>query len=207
MNESLKNNEEKSPSMDQILQSIRGVISNKSEISTDATTEEILELTEIVNPDGTSISEIIEEDNDILNYIDNTIGVDKDKNDIGKEEKNQKNSENKINENQQIDTKAEKNIIHNQNDKKIFDESLKLKNRLISDEAASASSEALKFLVKTVSRPISDGLAFRSGNTVEDLVIELIKPYLSKWLDSNLPNIVKHLVEKEIQKLIPKDED
>lgn len=76
---------------------------------------------------------------------------------------------------------------------------------LISKEVASESSKVLMDLVKAVEKPSSDGLKFRNGTTLEQLVIELIKPDLSKWLDENLPNIVKHVVEKEIRKLIPKD--
>ncbi len=34
--------------------------------------------------------------------------------------------------------------------------------------------------------------------TIENVVIELIKPYLQHWIDENLSRIVKNLVEKEI---------
>jgi cell pole-organizing protein PopZ len=73
---------------------------------------------------------------------------------------------------------------------------------LISEAAAHEASDAMKDLLnKTSIRNHSDGLSFRSGITVEDLVIETMKPYLTKWLDDNLPSIVKNLVQKEIQKL------
>lgn len=80
-------------------------------------------------------------------------------------------------------------------------------SRLISVENAAASAQPLKALLKTVSKAHADGLPFRSGTTVEDLVIEILKPQLSEWLNQNLPALVKHVVEKEIKKLIPRDDD
>ena len=78
---------------------------------------------------------------------------------------------------------------------------------LITEENATASAEAMKLLLKSVSKQHTDGLSFRSGTTVEDLVIELLKPQLSEWLNHHLPGLVKHVVEKEIQKLIPREDD
>ncbi|RST70849.1 DUF2497 domain-containing protein [Candidatus Aquarickettsia rohweri] len=41
---------------------------------------------------------------------------------------------------------------------------------------------------------------------IEELVKEVLKPELKKWLNKNLPVIVRELVEKEIKKIIPKNE-
>ena len=41
---------------------------------------------------------------------------------------------------------------------------------------------------------------------IEELVKESLKPELKKWLNKNLPIIVRQLVEKEIKKIIPKNE-
>ncbi len=38
---------------------------------------------------------------------------------------------------------------------------------------------------------------------LEDLVIELLRPQLSQWLDKNLQFLVRQLIEKEIQRLMP----
>lgn len=40
-----------------------------------------------------------------------------------------------------------------------------------------------------------------SGNTLEDLVRELLKPMLREWLDQNLPPVVERMVAKEIARL------
>ena len=40
-----------------------------------------------------------------------------------------------------------------------------------------------------------------SGNTLEDLVRELLRPMLKQWLDENLPGIVERMVAKEMARL------
>ncbi|MDG1286412.1 MAG: DUF2497 domain-containing protein [Rickettsiales bacterium] len=47
----------------------------------------------------------------------------------------------------------------------------------------------------------SDGLAMRSGTSVEDLMIEAMRPMLKAWLDENLPAVVERVVQKEVKKL------
>lgn len=77
--------------------------------------------------------------------------------------------------------------------------------KLISEEVASASVDTLSKLARAAEpEPIeSSGLKFsESGRTVDDLVVELIRPMLREWLDRNLPTIVERLVQKEIRKLV-----
>jgi hypothetical protein len=40
-----------------------------------------------------------------------------------------------------------------------------------------------------------------SGRSVEELVIELLRPQLKEWLDQNLAPLVERVVEQEIKKL------
>jgi len=49
-----------------------------------------------------------------------------------------------------------------------------------------------------------DGLS--KETTIHEIVVALLKPELKRWLDKNLPTIVKHAVDKEIKKIIPKNE-
>lgn len=78
---------------------------------------------------------------------------------------------------------------------------------LLSDETRKASSAMMKSLSEskkpTPSPVISavPSLEFRSGHTVEDLVMEALKPMLKEWLDTNLLQIVEKLVQKEIDKI------
>ncbi len=77
---------------------------------------------------------------------------------------------------------------------------------IINDAVAATSRQTLKNFMKMTEKNDIDTLKLRSGNTVEDIIIELIKPQLSDWLNKNLPSLVTSVVEKEIKKLVPKDE-
>lgn len=44
--------------------------------------------------------------------------------------------------------------------------------------------------------------AFASGNTVEKMVMDMLRPMMKSWLDANLPVIVDRIVEREVRKLI-----
>ncbi len=74
---------------------------------------------------------------------------------------------------------------------------------LISDSTAHASMDAMRHLVESIPRPRIDSPVHRTGNTVEDLVIEALKPMLSDWLDKNLATIVEEIAQREIRKLLP----
>lgn len=76
---------------------------------------------------------------------------------------------------------------------------------LLTNNAAEASANALKNLVNSIPKPKVETMLMRSGSTLEDLVVESLKPELSEWLNKNLPTLVQSLVEKEIRKLIPRD--
>lgn len=74
---------------------------------------------------------------------------------------------------------------------------------LISEQALEASAKALKALMsedKTFDK-VGD---LETKITIEELVIRILKPELSRWLDKNLPTIVQKIVEKEIKKIMPK---
>ena len=76
---------------------------------------------------------------------------------------------------------------------------------LLSNASLNASMAALNSLrdsmVHPAAVPRAQSATFRSGVTVEDLVIESLKPMLKEWLDANLPGMVEALVRKEISKL------
>ncbi len=76
---------------------------------------------------------------------------------------------------------------------------------LLSDETLAASQAALHKLQQpapTTTTPSSaPSPVFRSGNTVEDLVLESLKPMLKEWLDTHLTPIVERKVEQEIRRL------
>lgn len=78
--------------------------------------------------------------------------------------------------------------------------------RLLSQTAAEESSVALKHLMESIPKQKPASPTLRADMTLEELVVESIRPHLALWLNENLPDIVKQLVQKEIRKLIP-DED
>jgi len=74
----------------------------------------------------------------------------------------------------------------------------------MSDATLAASVAELNSLAhqpEAISAHISPAL--RSGITVEDLVVEALRPMLKEWLDGNLPALVRSLVEREIRRLHP----
>jgi len=81
----------------------------------------------------------------------------------------------------------------------------KTEDSLLSEQNARRAEESLKMLLKQVPKPHVDSPSLRSGQTLEDLVVESLKPMMSDWLNHNLPIIVQQIVEKEIRKILPKE--
>jgi cell pole-organizing protein PopZ len=81
-----------------------------------------------------------------------------------------------------------------------------MENGLVSDEAALAAADALKAIAQSAQKdfsvPLIPSASFRQGNTVEDLVLESLRPMLKSWLDEHLPLIVQKIVEKEVQRIV-----
>jgi len=77
---------------------------------------------------------------------------------------------------------------------------------LMSSESSNAAANALKQITESAPRDYSipriPSPEFRSGNTVEDLVLESLRPMLKEWLDENLPLIVQKIVEKEVKRIV-----
>lgn len=70
---------------------------------------------------------------------------------------------------------------------------------LVSPAAAQASTSALARLTRAVAP--EEKPAAVAGRSVEELVIELLRPQLKEWLDQNLAPLVERVVEQEIKKL------
>ena len=60
---------------------------------------------------------------------------------------------------------------------------------------AEAATQAFRNLSQSVR--ISDG----PGKTLEDIVVEMLRPMVKEWLDANLPAIVEEKVEEEVQRV------
>jgi cell pole-organizing protein PopZ len=73
---------------------------------------------------------------------------------------------------------------------------------LVSDDAASASRQALAALVSV--RGAADIGTPQGDGALEAVVREMLKPMLKDWLDQNLPGIVEELVTREIARITGK---
>jgi cell pole-organizing protein PopZ len=65
---------------------------------------------------------------------------------------------------------------------------------LVSDHAASAAASSFGALSAAILMPKDD-------RTLEDVVRELLRPMLQQWLDDNLPTIVQTAVEAEVERI------
>jgi uncharacterized protein len=68
-----------------------------------------------------------------------------------------------------------------------------MQNTLVSEPVASQTAGALGRLMGS--------MLVSSGNTLDDVVRELLKPMLKEWLDANLTQIVEAEVAKEIDRI------
>lgn len=66
---------------------------------------------------------------------------------------------------------------------------------ILDQTSADAASNAFQSLSQSVR--VSDG----PGRTLEDIVMEMLKPMVKDWLDANLPAIVEEKVEEEVQRV------
>ncbi len=70
----------------------------------------------------------------------------------------------------------------------------------LSDATVIEIKKTIGKLQETINTVTSD---FKS-KTIEELVLKLIKPHIINWLDDNLLNIVKSIVEDQIKKIVSK---
>lgn len=224
-----QNPESEAPSMEEILKSIRGVISGD-----DYADNDILELTDIANehkeddkaeimqekedsqfndtqvePDTlNSFAQPIAEDTEksILDDIDAALEVEEvplpPEPEPEAEQPNDEPEREALAPTMEDDFDDDELLLHSEVEHK-KGKSL----HLLGEAAAKKSSYPLKELVNSIhDKPVPSPYT-RSGTSLEDLVIEAMKPFLADWLNTNLPVIVKKIVTKEIKRLIPKDED
>ena len=78
---------------------------------------------------------------------------------------------------------------------------------LVGESAAASAASAFAGLHASFKKPEpapsagSNAIPFVSGNTVEAMVAEMLRPMLKDWLDANLPAIVEAEVRKEVERI------
>lgn len=77
---------------------------------------------------------------------------------------------------------------------------------LVGESAAASAASAFAGLAASFKKPepapsATNDLPFVSGNTVEAMVGEMLRPLLKQWLDANLPGIVQDAVQREVERI------
>ena len=67
---------------------------------------------------------------------------------------------------------------------------------ILDSSSADAATQAFQALSQSV-RVSNSG----EGQTVEDIVVAMLRPMIKEWLDANLPAIVEEKVEEEVQRV------
>ncbi len=218
MNAEATNMEEES--MEDILHSIRDIIADSPDdkAANDATEEEdedeeILELTDVVAPEENSdnaenaITEEPEKNpddpTDILADIDEALDEEEELNEQLNATTEDPAEDNNDTEEIKPTTESPSAADPAPTEASHHDDI----NSLISGDAANKAGSTIKNLINTLPKNEIDSPVTRTGTTLEDLVIEAIKPMLSDWLDQNLPTMVERIVKHEIKKLIKEEID
>ena len=81
-----------------------------------------------------------------------------------------------------------------------------LQESIISEQAAHETESAMAKLAQNVAifSHEPDRIAPPQGPTLEEITRSLLRPMLKQWLDTNLPPLVERLVQKEIEKITQK---
>jgi len=75
---------------------------------------------------------------------------------------------------------------------------------MLSDNAAAAATASFNKLKRDDELPpvvTTPSPEFKSGACVEDMVAAMLRPMIKEWLDTNLPAIVERIVDREVKRL------
>lgn len=168
---------EQDPSIEEILQSIREIISEDDEEGADAAPQPEVDLRPEEDEvfDGGNLDAPEEPEDDILDLTEkveddtmNVLDEPEDKPEIVMDE---------LEEEPEVEVDAED---------------------LISQPAKAAAIHALGKLSDNM---YVEKQTHMAGITLEDITRDLMRPILKEWLDNNLPDLIERVVQKEIQKI------
>lgn len=78
---------------------------------------------------------------------------------------------------------------------------------LVSEASADAARQSLEALTAAVAPAVAAATVAAptvAGRTMEDVVLDALRPMLKEWLDTNLPSLVEAMVAKEISRITGK---
>jgi cell pole-organizing protein PopZ len=77
-------------------------------------------------------------------------------------------------------------------------------DELVSEASADAARQSLEALTAAIAPAVAAATVAEpaaAGRTMEDVVLDALRPMLKDWLDSNLPPLVEAMVAKEISRI------
>ena len=74
-------------------------------------------------------------------------------------------------------------------------------DELVSLSAASAASGSIAKLTSAFRTPAEESIADTDGRTMEQFAEDIMRPMLREWLDEHLPPMIERIVEREIRKI------
>ncbi|HEY0595836.1 MAG TPA: DUF2497 domain-containing protein [Sphingopyxis sp.] len=78
---------------------------------------------------------------------------------------------------------------------------------LVSEASADAARQSLEALTAAIAPAVAAATVAApapAGRTMEDVVLDALRPMLKDWLDANLPSLVEAMVAKEISRITGK---
>ncbi|HMO76526.1 MAG TPA: DUF2497 domain-containing protein [Sphingopyxis sp.] len=77
------------------------------------------------------------------------------------------------------------------------------RDELVSEASADAARQSLEALTAAVAPAAAAATATppAAGRTMEEVVLDALRPMLKDWLDTNLPPLVEAMVAKEISRI------
>ena len=89
--------------------------------------------------------------------------------------------------------------LHDEED----DDAETAREELVTEASADAARQSLEALTAAVAPAATAAAAApaAAGRTMEDVVLDALRPMLKDWLDSNLPPLVEAMVAKEISRI------
>jgi len=79
-----------------------------------------------------------------------------------------------------------------------FEENAEDAFSVLTNETVGAVEQSISKLAASIQ------ISNRPGNTLEDMVQQILRPMLRDWLDTNLPPMIEQLVQDELEKIIKK---
>ncbi|MBL3285207.1 DUF2497 domain-containing protein [Rickettsiales endosymbiont of Paramecium tredecaurelia] len=100
----------------------------------------------------------------------------------------------------ELTCKAKNRQVNQRDGEYITNKSERGENKIAHDMSCDTSEMIKDFKNKILQR--KDLQAVGQGRTLEELILELVQPYVTSWLDRHFPILVKEVLERELKRLI-----